>query len=257
MIIDVHIHYGYLFLPIRAAKAPELIASMDNYGIDLGIVSHLGGIFGDFRQCNRELKEAISPYSDRLKGYIVVNPNYPAEALAQLEEFAREPSFVGVKLHASWHDQPIDGPAYRTIFDKCEELSLPVLVHSYVIGEDDQVSSPERIARVAKRHAIPLIMAHMGGNATRGCRAVMEAENLYMDISSGRERASQLYVWELGRVENAVRQLGADKVLFGSDLPLLDPAICMGMMADSNLTATERRMVMGDNAARIFGFGKD
>jgi predicted TIM-barrel fold metal-dependent hydrolase len=122
-----------------------------------------------------------------------------------------------------------------------------------VVGDfEDQVSSPERIANVAKLHKNPIIVAHMGGNSRRTCKAIKGIENLYIDISSGRERASQLYVWELGRVEEAVKEIGADKVLFGSDLPLLDPAICMGMMEDSKLTEEEREKIMWKNAARIF-----
>jgi uncharacterized protein len=253
MIIDVHVHYGYLFFPIKLFGVPDLIKKMDVFGLDISIISNLRGIFHDFRDCNRELYEAISGYPDRLKGYIVVNPNYPEESLRQIEEYSKIKQFIGVKLHASWHNQPIDNKKFDVIFEKCEELDLPVLVHSYVADDSaDQVSCPERIANVAMRHKNPIIIAHMGGNSKRTARAVKDIGNVYIDISSGRERATQLYVWKLGRVDDAVRELGAERVLFGSDFPLLDPSICMGMMEDSKISGREKELVMYKNAKRIF-----
>lgn len=253
MIIDVHLHYGFMFFPIRASVAADLIKAMDKFHINVGIVSSVGGIWYTSPDCNREMYDSIKKFPDRLKGYIVVNPNYPELALQHLDEYSQISQFIGVKVHPSWHNQPVDGPAFEPIFQRCEELNLPVLVHSYVSGDsEDQVSCPERIANVAGRHKNPIIVAHMGGNAARACKAIKNLDNVYMDISSGRERASQLYVWELGRVENAVKEIGAAKILFGSDLPLLDPAICMGMMADSILSDRERELIMWKNASRIF-----
>ena len=253
MIIDVHVHYGFLFFPIKPFGVEDLIRKMDTFNFDVSIVSSLRGIFHDFRDCNRELHDAISKYPERLKGYIVVNPNYPDESLRQIDEYSKIRQFIGVKLHASWHNQPVDGEKFELIFDRCEKLNLPVLVHSYVVDDSgDQVSCPERIANVARRHSNPIIIAHMGGNSKRTVKAVKNIKNVYVDISSGRERASQLYVWKLGRVDDCVKELGADRVLFGTDFPLLDPSICMGMIEDSYLSREEKELVMYKNACRIF-----
>jgi Predicted metal-dependent hydrolase of the TIM-barrel fold len=253
MLIDVHLHYGFEFFPIRASVSEDLIRAMNKFNIDVGIVSSVGGIWYTYPDCNREMYDSIKKFPDRLKGYIVVNPNYPGAAIRQLEEYSQIPQFVGVKVHPSWHNKFVDGPEYEPIFQKCEELNLPVLVHSYVIDDyEDQVSCPERIANVARKHKNPIIVAHMGGNSKRACKAIKDVDNLYMDISSGRERASQLYVWELGRVENAAREIGAEKILFGSDLPLLDPAICIGLMEDSVLSDKERELIMWKNSSKIF-----
>lgn len=253
MIIDTHVHYGYIFFPIKVRTAEDIVDAMEKFHIDIGIVSNIAGIFYDFRGCNQELYDAISKYPDRLKGYIVINPNYIDESLEDLDRYSKFSQFVGVKLHASWHNKPIDGPEYEVLFKRCEELNLPILIHSYVVDDySDQVSSPERIANVAKRHTNPIIMAHLGGNYRRACKAVKNVENIYVDISSGRERGSQLYVWELGRISDSVAELGADRVLFGTDFPLLDPAICFGMIEDAGLDEKEREMVMWRNANKLF-----
>jgi uncharacterized protein len=257
MIIDVHVHCGFMFFPIKASVSEDLIKAMDEFNIDVGIVSPIEGIFYASMDCNQKMYDSIKKFPDRLKGYIVVNPNYPMEAMEQLEKFSKIPQFIGVKVHPSWYNRPVDGPEFEPVFNKCEELDLPVLVHSYVIGDqEDQVSCPERIANVARRHGNPIIVAHMGGNSGRTCKVIKNIDNMYMDISSGRERASQLYVWELGRIDDAVKEIGADKILFGSDMPLLDPSICFGMMEDSNLSGEDREKIMWKNANRIFKLDK-
>jgi uncharacterized protein len=255
VIVDVHMHYGYQFFPVDVPGEDELICAMDRFGIDIGIVSSFRGIFYDFRNCNEELASAISRYPDRLKGYIVLNPNYIDESLRQLDYFSATGLFCGVKLHASWHNKAIDGPEFEVLINKTESKGLPVLVHSYVVDDyADQVSSPERVANMARRHpSVRVILAHMGGNARRAVRAVKNVKNIYLDISCGRENASQLYVWEMGRIDDAVAVLGADRILFGTDIPLIDPSICLGMIQDAEITADEKDMIMWKNACRIFG----
>ena len=254
MIIDTHVHCGFFYFPIRQLDADGMLAVMDRFGIDISIISNIDGLFYDFNDCNDAIKLMLAKAPDRLKGYVVCNPNYLEKSLAEIKKYARHPDFVGVKLHASWHNRPIDGSEFAPIFELCEELMLPVLIHSYVVDDTgDQNSCPERIANVARRHKNPLITAHMGGNARRCFKALRNFEHVSVDISSGRERASQLYVWRCGRVDEAVIEMGAKRVIFGSDFPLLDVSICMGMMEDARLDDKTRDLIMSGNAQRIFG----
>jgi len=79
-------------------------------------------------------------------------------------------------------------------------------------------------------------------------------ENLFVEISGGRQDADSPTGWNTQRVEVAVKELGADKVMFGTDLPLVEPACAMGIMDDAELTTDEKEMVMYKNAERIFSF---
>lgn len=251
--IDVHVHCGFIFFPIAPLDPAGLVNAMDRYGIDMAMVSNIDGLFYDYTDCNRLMFDAIAPFSTRLKGYIVVNPNYVDDSLAQIEHYSKLPQCCGVKLHASWHNKPIDSPAFRPLFEACEQLDLPVLVHSYVADDyQDQVSCPERVANAAARYENQVILAHMGGNARRAIRAIKDCSNVSIDISCGRERASQLYVWEYNRVGEAVAALGADRVVYGTDFPLLDISICNGMIADATLSQDDLDLIHYKNACRIF-----
>jgi len=253
MIIDVHAHCGYMFFPIRIEKEDEIVNLLDKYKIDKCIISHIKGIFYDFRGANEELLKGMRKYPSRLYGYVIVNPNYLDESLAEIEKYAKIENFVGVKLHPMWHATSPNSKPYRLIFEKCEELKLPVLVHSFDPDtQETNISAPEKLAQVAGKYTIPIIMAHLGGNEKRGVQSAKHVENLYVDISGGRQDADQQYVWSPQRIELAVGELGPERVLFGTDLPLIDPSITLGMMRDAQISEKEKDMIFYLNAQRIF-----
>jgi len=255
MIIDCHAHLGWWFFPIKQESGADLIPVLDRWGIDKAICSSVRAIMEDCREANKQVADWIAAYPDRLYGYIVSNPHYPDIWRADLEAYAEHPQFVGVKLHPAWHSCPINSKPYAAIFKQCEELALPVLAHSYDPTPDAQSpSAPERLARVASEREVQIVMGHMGGNALRGIKACASSTpNLSLEISAGRENAGQQYAWDLLRVRRAIDTLGPERVLFGSDMPLVDPAISFGAMRDTELTNEESDLVMWNNAARIFG----
>ena len=255
MIIDVHGHYGYTFFPIVVEEEDEIVRYMDVYGIDKCIVSSFRGIFYELDNANHEVMKALKKYPGRLYGYIVANPNYPERSVEEIEYYSSVKGFVGVKIHPAWHGVPVDSDLYEPIFNSCERLGLPILAHSFVsefLG--DQVSAPERLARVAHKYKMQIVMGHMGGNSRRGIRAAKGLDNLFVEISGGRQDADSQSGWNTQRVEEAVKELGADKVMFGSDLPLVEPGCSLGIMDDADLDKDVKEMVMCSNAQRVFAF---
>ena len=93
---------------------------------------------------------------------------------------------------------------------------------------------------------VPIIMAHMGGDAWReGLRAAAESPNLYVDMCAS---------WaDADKVAEAVDALGPERVLFGSDFTLFDPAHTLGMIEDAVLSDEARELILHGNAERLFG----
>ncbi len=58
---------------------------------------------------------------------------------------------------------------------------------------------------------------------------------------------------ERGKVEESVREAGANRILFGSDIDLIDPAYILGLYEEAALTPQEQQLVMHGNASRLFG----
>ena len=251
--IDVHAHYGPTFFPIRTEREAAIVRMMDSYGIDLCIVSSFKGLFYGQPQCNEEVYEGLRKSQGRLKGYVVANPNYPEESLADIERYTKLKEFVGVKLHPAWHGVPIDDARYAPILRLCEDRNLPILVHSFVselIGA--HLSEPERVAKVAAHYRCPIILGHLGGNTRRGVEAARGVDHLFVEICGGRQDADSRSGWTTDRVALPVKALGADRVLFGTDLPLVEPCSSIGIIEEAPLSSTDRDKILYKNAKALF-----
>ena len=96
-----------------------------------------------------------------------------------------------------------------------------------------------------------VIMAHMGGtpyaqgNWHLAVEVAARHENLYVDTASS--------IIDNGMLEHAVSHLGAEKILFGTDMPALDPWVQRAKVEGADLTAEAIRLIMGGNVQRILG----
>jgi predicted TIM-barrel fold metal-dependent hydrolase len=89
-------------------------------------------------------------------------------------------------------------------------------------------------------------MGHSGGGEA-GRRISVESArkvpNLYLEICSSARNP--------GAIEYLVSGAGADRVLYGSDLPLIDPRVHVGRVMTADITDADRRKVLGENMARL------
>lgn len=254
MIIDVHTHYGYSFFPIETMFHEGIVEMMDIYNIDIGITSGFRGIFYELDNCNEEVYQGILKSNGRLKGYVVVNPNHIDKSLSDIETYMAYDEFVGVKIHPAWHGVPIDDARFHPIIDLCTDKGIPLLVHSFVSEyTGPQVSEPERITKVAKRNKkCVIVMGHIGGNTRRGVNAAKGIDNIFVEICGGRQDADSTSVWTSDRLSLPIKELGSERVLFGTDLPLIDPSSSIGILEESNFASLEKENVMYRNAKKLF-----
>jgi len=122
------------------------------------------------------------------------------------------------------------------------ELDMPVLAHA-TPDECDHLMQHVPEARV--------VMAHMGGHPWacgdwhRAVAVATRHENLLLDTAS-----SQI---DNGMLEWAVAQLGPEKVIFGTDMPLLDPYTQLAKVQGADIDEKAKGKILGENLARILG----
>ena len=90
-----------------------------------------------------------------------------------------------------------------------------------------------------------IILAHLGGGRQRGVLDVADVPNLLYDTSGSQPEA--------GLIEYAVRRLGAERVVFGSDWPCRDYGVQLGRILGADLTGEERYLILRGNAVRVLG----
>lgn len=252
-IIDAHAHV----LPPRTAgvsfrytRPEEMLAAMDQIGIDRACISALGSM-----RANDEMLEWVSLYPDRFVGFVLVNPRYPDEIVPTLERCFENPGVQGIgEVHATsyQHLYPITGSAYEPMWAFAAERTLPVLIHSGPMSEAVRCS-PTMIGEVARRHSgFPILIGHCGAYDSwamldEAIGVAGEHEQVYLEISAmGRF---------FGVLEYIVRHLGADKVVFGSDAPFHDWTAEIAHVACAKLSDEDKAKVFGGTMRRLLEGG--
>jgi len=242
MIIDGHVHIGTSqFLQIDAT-ADMLIALADEVGVDRLFVTHVTALWHDMREGNDRLGTELARHGDRLFGYATIpSPRYGAAAVAEVRRCVERYGVRGVKLY-SHPEAPVTEAWTYPVLETAAELGLVVLGH-LTPGECDHLL----------RHVpdVKLVMAHMAGqpyafgNWHLAVEVAERHANLYLDTAT-----SQM---DDGMVEHAVERLGPERILFGSDMPLLDPWVQRAKVEAAAIPAEAKRLILGGNLERLLG----
>lgn len=237
MVIDAHAHISVweeLGIDGNVHYAVEL---MDHHEIDIACVSNPRSLRTDYIQGNRTVLDAMRRYPQRILGFAVANPWDGKRALKEFETCIKEFGMKGLKLHISHTKIDYHHPLTLPFIEKAIDLKVPVLVHCYDGGVSvDKVASmfPEAV----------IIMGHMGGFDWYDAIPVAKKhKNVYLEICGS--------PMEVGIIEKAVEAVGGDRVLFGTDLPLLDPVISIYKIKDADISEEDRMKIFGENMAKI------
>ena len=202
------------------------------------------------RACNDAVCEAMRAYPDRIRGLCYVNPGYGTEALAEIEQCINGLGMIGIKLYRQYK---ANDPVVFPVIEKAVDMCVPVLWHvgnqtmmirgQVLSGTEKNTSHAGDIADLARRYPqAMLIEAHIGGGGDWewAIRQLRHVPNVYLDTSGS--------VIDSGMIEMAVAELGADRLLFGTDMTLEGG---VGKILGANLTEVQRDKVFWRNAIGI------
>lgn len=249
LIIDCHTHMGPWFnfnIP-KDPWAEGMMTAMDTCGIRQAICAPHVGIATDYRWANRIIEDVVNQYPARFAGYATVNPNYPEpEVLEELERAVVSGRLCAIKMHPATHQYPADGPGYRAAWAFANERRLPVLVHTW---ESARECHPLMFVPLGQNFPnVPILLGHTGGSAggmDQALEAAVQWENLYLDLTASLN--------PYGMLERLVQRVGADRVLFGTDVPFLDCRAKIGYIACARIPDDDKRKILGLNTKRLFG----
>src|SRR5262249_30228244 len=128
----------------------------------------------------------------------------------------------------------------------CAQYGIPTLQHTWLktAGNLPGESTPMDLAVLARRHpSATLIMAHAGGDWEVGLRCARHLDNVYFDISGGEANS--------GWIECAVDLVGADRILFGSDLPIRTLSSQLAKVLGARISDEAKEKIVYQNAAGI------
>jgi len=150
---------------------------------------------------------------------------------------------LGLKIHTAYSGKSVDSLEMIEILEALQGRGKYVLVHS----EHNAVTAhPHYLANVANKYPdIKFILAHHGCMKWReACETAQKAENIFMDIVSS---------WnEYDIIKELVNKLGEDRLLYGSDIGLFDPAPFIGSILSSEISDMAKEKILYHNAKKLF-----
>ena len=247
---DLHCHLASLPGNTPEARLGKLLEYADRLGISrlcvyMGMTWSYDPTPEDFRRQNDEVLAAIRRWPDRAFGFVYLNPKYEQESLDELNRCVADGPMLGVKL---WVARHADAPELDSIVDRAAELQAVVFQHTWikVVGNLPGESTPMNLAALADRHPqAPFICGHSGGDWEQGIRAVRAHRNICVDLGGGDPVA--------GMTEMAVRELGPERVLYGSDVAGRSFASQLAKVYGAEIPEATRRLILAGNLKRLLG----
>lgn len=248
LIFDAHCHIGTEHSgshPIELS-VDELIRSMDRNSISKAVICPIGkGLVVQIAKANDEIANAVKKHPDRLVGFAGGNPWQEDEAVDELERAAKNLGLRGLKLNPDIQGFPASDELAYPLVRRAGELKVPVYVHS---GTSPN-SQPMEIGELAG--ACPettVIMGHMGYDNyfSDAVPAAKQFENLFLETS----RNTQYWT-----IEDAVKTIGADRVVFGTDQPYSRAEVEIASIKSLELESESLEKILGDNISRILKEG--
>jgi len=197
----------------------------------------------EFRTQNDEVLQALSHWHDRAFGFVYVNPKHVADSLAEIDRCIRDGPMVGVKL---WVAMRASAAELDPIVKRATELQAVIFQHTWikVTGNLPGESTPMDLVELARRHpAARLICGHTGGDWELGIRAVRSFGHVSVDLAGGDPLA--------GMTEMALRELGVERVIYGSDAGGRSFASQLAKVHGADLPDQAKQSILAGNLKRL------
>jgi uncharacterized protein len=252
-IIDVHTHLGRT-REFRAywGSLEDFIHLMDLTHTQLSVFAPMPLLARQFELGYELAVESLRQYPDRLRAYMVFDPNWGDISLELMEKYRSVPGFVGIKIHPTMHSVAPDDSRYRPLWEFAETYRLVVLSHTWSpdpLNPAQNLSTPDRFASILQQYPhMNLIVGHAGGREV-GNRLAVELlkhhANCWLDISGDS--------FGLGQLEWMAGEVGVDRILYGTDANWIEPRYQLGHVLKARLSAEDRYKIFRTNALTLFG----
>jgi predicted TIM-barrel fold metal-dependent hydrolase len=238
----------------RIATAEELIASMDEDGIDLSVVLNIGWVSHELCvKTNDYILDSISRYPKRLVGFCAIQPRAADAAIAELDRCAKAGARGIGELRADVQGFDLtDKEAMKPIVAAALERNLILLTHSsepvgHQYSGKGSVTPDVLYAFITAFPDLKIICAHWGGGLP--FYALMPEvgkalANVYFDT------AATVFLYR-SEVFELVGGIIGDKILFGTDYPLMQQSRVIEQVRSSRLSKDEKAKIMGANARQL------
>lgn len=240
-IIDFHGHVGQWDYLDLIDDPDMMLPAMDAVGIDKSCVFNI--FHPDGQTGNDETAAFVAGHPERFIGFAYVSPLLPDGMVDELGRAVEKLGFRAIKIYPPYGPYALDHPVWDPIYAFANERGLAVLSHT----GPEETCQPQQWRDVAPRFPnANFVVGHSGNMAPYRGQAIAVAQNcsnVYLETCSTFRSP--------GVIEELVAGAGADRVLFGSDIPLMDPRPQIGKIITADIDDEAKRLILGENARRL------
>jgi predicted TIM-barrel fold metal-dependent hydrolase len=239
----------------RMATAEELVASMDAAGVDVSLAFPFGWSDpGLIEECNSYILDAMRRYPGKIIGLAAIQPTAGARAVAELERCARAGMPGCGELMPHGQSYRLNDLALLTpVVEVARTYGLFFLTHAsepvgHLYHGKGNVAPADLEVFLRAFPDVRVVAAHWGGGFPfyeLMPEVQQAAANLWYDS------AASPYLYRAEIFPIAARIVGARKLLFASDYPLISQQRMLTYTRSSGLSEDELRLVLGENAMAL------
>jgi predicted TIM-barrel fold metal-dependent hydrolase len=240
----------------RSAEA--FLEELDEAGVERILIPafKMGDPWGDMEmdQPEEEILELTKRSPKRIYGLVGINPKTRMEGVQRLEHFVKEHSFVGAHLHPYGFGLPPNHRRYYPFYAKCVELSVPVVMQIGHSAEfmPNELGRPLYLDDVALDFPeLKIVAAHTGWP---WCEELIALAWKHPNVFIGTSAHAPKYLGTpgYGTLLSFMNTRGKEKVLFGTDYPVLYHKEALEQVKGLGLSEEAERSYLRENALRVF-----
>lgn len=243
----------------RIATAEEVVENMDRDGVDISVVLNIGWVSHELCcETNDYILEAVARYPKRLVGFCAVQPKAGDRAVAELERCIKSGAKGIGELRCDTQGfDPADKEVMGTLVHVAIEHGLIMLTHSsepigHIYAGKGSIT-PEILYRfITSFPDLTVVCAHWGGGLPFYALMPEVAKalaNVYFDTAA----SPWLYRDEI--FNHVAEIVGAEKILYGSDYPLMKQCRVIKAIRSLNLPEADKERILGGNALKLLKLG--
>jgi predicted TIM-barrel fold metal-dependent hydrolase len=239
----------------RMATAEELLASMDEAGIDLSVVLNIDWVCHELCvKTNDYILDSVSRYPTRLVGFCAIQPGAGDAAIAELERCAKAGAKGIGELRSDVQGFNLsDKTTMKPLVDAALKHDLIFLTHSSEpVGHEysgkGSITPDILYSFITTFPNLKIVCAHWGGGLP--FYALMPEvskalSNVFFDT------AATVFLYKPEIFEQMSHIIGSDKILFGTDYPLMHQNRVLAQIQSSQLPEEYKDIILGANAQKL------
>ncbi len=242
-VYDMHCHMGrHNGIYFKRSEPQDMVKHAGRIGVKRMVFSHHFSLWGS-RRCVEDYNVCCQ-YPDMFRMYVSINPHYPEHIKEDLAMFDKwQPYAVGLKILADYHQKYVTDSCYDYALQFAEERGLPVLFHTW--GHSQWSNGDEMLKIVQKYNNMKILLGHsIYGEFDKTIRCVKEsAGNVYCELTA--------IPGMFGLIEMLCREVGSERILFGTDMPWFDEYQAVGGVISTHISEEDKHNILYRNAQKL------